>query len=128
MRERIRLWLPAVIYMVLIFALSAQSNPMPALTEHVWDKLLHATEYAVLGFLLARALVGEGLSWMLALFVAVMLACGYAFTDEYHQGFVPNRTSDVHDWMADTLGSAVGALGLLKISEGRLKSGNTPRS
>ena len=35
--------------MLVIFFLSSQSHPLPIVTEHVWDKLLHFIEYAVLG-------------------------------------------------------------------------------
>ena len=37
------------------------------------------------------------------------LASLYGATDEFHQSFVPGRDSDVLDWVADTLGAALGA-------------------
>ena len=94
--------------MAIIFALSAQSNPLPAVTARIWDKLLHLMEYAGLAFLLARALAGDGLSWRAALLVATLLASAYGVTDEYHQSFVPGRDSSVLDWSADSLGGIVG--------------------
>jgi VanZ family protein len=105
-------FLPALAYGVLIFALSHQANPLPFLPEEIFlhDKLLHATEYAVLGGLLVHALRMAGLRPAAALFVAVALASLFGATDEFHQSFVPGRNSDVADWMADTLGAAVGAL------------------
>jgi hypothetical protein len=51
--RRLHLWLPPLAYAVLIFLLSAQSNPLPALTTHVWDKLLHMVEFAGLALLVA---------------------------------------------------------------------------
>jgi VanZ family protein len=36
----------------------------------------------------------------------------YGISDELHQSFVPGRTPDVHDWIADTWGAAV-AIGVL---------------
>ena len=42
--RRLWLWLPAALYMGLIFYLSSLANPLPVLTLHVWDKLLHATD------------------------------------------------------------------------------------
>ena len=107
---RLSLWLPPLAYMGLIFYLSSQSAPLPELTEHVWDKLLHFAEYGALAFLLSRALVGEGMGWVTALAVAIVLASGYAASDEWHQSFVPLRNSDIHDWMADTLGAGIGAV------------------
>ncbi len=103
------LWLPPVVYMVLIFHFSAESNPMPEVTAHVWDKLLHTIEYSGLALLFARALTGEGLTWLAAIVLATLLTSIYGVTDEYHQLFVPLRDSSVSDWMADTLGATVGA-------------------
>ena len=107
--RRTSLWLPPLVYMFLIFHFSAESNPLPELTEHVWDKLLHLTEYAGLAFLLCRALVGEGLGWAPAALMALVFTSTYGVTDEWHQAFVPLRSSDVQDWLADSLGAAFGA-------------------
>jgi VanZ family protein len=108
--RRLLLWGPPIVYMAIIFGFSSQSDPLPALTEHVWDKLLHVAEYAGLAFLLGRALVGEGLGYLSACVLAVVMTSGYGASDEYHQLFVPMRSSDVRDWAADTLGAAAGAV------------------
>jgi VanZ family protein len=44
-----------------------------------------------------------------ALLLALSLASLYGATDEFHQSFVPGRSADVLDWLADTLGAALGA-------------------
>jgi len=103
------LWIPPVAYMAVIFGFSSASNPIPEVTTRVWDKFLHAIEYSGLAALFVRALAGEGLAWLAALLVAVMLTMGYAASDEYHQGFVPARSTDVRDWVADSIGAVVGA-------------------
>ena len=102
-------WLPPVIYMLLIFCLSSQSDPIPELTARVWDKLLHTGAYAALGLLWCRALRGEGLGWVAAVTVALVATSAYGASDEWHQSFVPLRNSDIHDWFADTFGGAAGA-------------------
>ncbi len=104
----LHLWLPPLAYMVLVFHLSSQSNPLPVLTEHVWDKALHCSEYGGLAFLLCRALRGEGLGWPAALSLAFTATSVYGATDEWHQLYTPGRSADVHDWMADTVGAAIG--------------------
>ncbi|MES1256573.1 MAG: VanZ family protein [Acidobacteriota bacterium] len=108
LQRRAGLWLPPLGYMATIYGLSAQSDPMPAVTAHVWDKFLHAFEYGALAILVARALMGEGLAWLAAGLAAIVLASLYGGSDEYHQFFVPGRSSDVHDWVADTIGAAIG--------------------
>lgn len=96
--------------MIVIFGFSAQSNPLPEVTTHVWDKLLHASEYAGLAFLLARALRGEGAPWSVVLALAVVMASAYGASDEVHQAFVPGRDSAIGDWLADSLGAFMGAM------------------
>jgi len=41
----------------------------------------------------------------------------YGATDEIHQYFVPNRDSDVFDWLADVVGALVGYLILIIITK-----------
>jgi VanZ family protein len=108
--RRVALWLPAVVYMWVIFHLSSESDPLPALTAHVWDKLLHLTEYGGLAVLVCRALLGEGLGWRAAVAGTIVAASLYGASDEFHQSFVPMRDADVHDWLADTLGATAGAV------------------
>jgi VanZ family protein len=108
--RRLSLWVPPLIYMAFIFHLSSESNPLPALTTRVWDKLLHLIEYGGLAALLCRALLGEGLGWLTGLLGAIVLTSAYGASDEWHQLFTPGRDSDIHDWFADTLGGAVGTI------------------
>jgi len=95
--------------MALIFYLSSQSDPAPAVTSLIWDKGLHFGAYAMLGVLFGRALTGEGLDPWIATIGAVMLASAYGASDEVHQMFTPLRQADVRDWIADTAGASVGA-------------------
>ena len=109
-------WVPVALYAGAIFFLSAQSHPeehLPSfLLKDVSDKVLHAVEYAVLGGLCYRAF-RWGLSEQMAaraLIIAIVTASLYGVTDEVHQLFVPFRESSWLDWLADTIGAAIGAL------------------
>jgi VanZ family protein len=104
-------FLPAALYAGLIFALSAQADPLAFLPPGllVQDKLLHSLEYAALGALLVPGLRLAGFAPRGAFVLAVVLASLYGATDEIHQAFVPGRTADLLDWVADTLGAALGA-------------------
>jgi VanZ family protein len=82
----------------------------------VWDAILHTVEYAGLGALVFRALVGEGLNWWLAALLTLMIVSGYGATDEWHQSYVPLRSADIRDWFADTSGAAAGVLAYLIIN------------
>lgn len=109
-------WIPVALYAGLIFFMSAQSHPeeqLPSfLLKDVSDKVLHAVEYAVFGVLCYR-----GFRWGVngqvasrALLFAIVTASLYGMTDEAHQLFVPFRESSWQDWLADTIGAAIGAL------------------
>jgi len=105
--------------MAAIFALSAQSNPLPEITTRVWDKLLHTIEYAGLAVLLARALLREEIGVGRAFVVAALAASLYGASDEYHQSFVPGRDATPRDWAADTVGGVIGALAFTRLVERR---------
>lgn len=102
-------WIAVVSYLALIFYLSSLSDPLPAVTTRFWDKGLHFVEYGTLGALLLTALRGSGVGPGRAALLAIAGASLYGATDELHQWFVPNRSCDVLDWVADTLGGALGA-------------------
>jgi VanZ family protein len=98
------LWLPVVLWAGLIFTLS--SIPDLGTGLGTWDlilrKLAHAGEFAILGFLLLRA-VGRELP-------ALVLGIGYAVTDELHQHFVPGRQGSMLDVVVDSVGVTAGVL------------------
>ena len=111
MSRRWLVFVPPLAYAAVIFTLSAQSRPLPFLPDELMlhDKLLHAAEYSVLGALLVFSLRLAGLRPPTAFVVAVLLGSLYGATDEIHQSFVPGRDASVLDWVADTLGVALGA-------------------
>ena len=111
--RRASLWLPPLAFMMAIFYFSSQTDPLPDLTTRVWDKLLHAGSYAVLAALFCRALLGEGMRPSMTLVAGVLLASAYGASDEYHQSFVAARDADFADWVVDTLGASIGAIGQL---------------
>ncbi len=79
--------------------------------QTVIRKLGHVTEYAILAALLWRAVRG-GIAWkskLWILFATVWAACAiFAASDEFHQSFVPSRTSSFHDVTIDICGALVG--------------------
>lgn len=110
-RRALKAWGPAILYAALIFALSSLSRPEEIFPRLLlsYDKLVHLGEYAVLGAVLARALGGGGRGPGLAFAAALLLGSLYGASDELHQSFVPGRSSEVLDWVADTAGVALGA-------------------
>jgi VanZ family protein len=127
-------WLPALLWAGLIFWLSSQSK-LPEIGPAFWqkDKVAHLIFYGVLGaFVLLglRSVVSPStllragqsnprrvvslsnprtpsLSLPKAALLAILITSAYGASDEFHQRFVPNRTCDVWDWVADTMGGAL---------------------
>ena len=131
-------WLPVVLWMGLIFGgstdlLSSQStsriirpllrwlNPDVSdetirVVETVVRKGGHVAEYSMLAVLLWRArrkpLKNDPRPWSWREAALVIFYSGlYATTDEFHQSFVPSRTTSPWDVMIDCFGAAIG-LGL----------------
>jgi VanZ family protein len=104
--EDVKRWAPVVAYAALITVFSSIPGPsLPHLVTLVWDKLEHATEFAVFGFLLARAFGIRRWWW------AILAGGLFGALDEFHQGFTPHRNgNDPGDMLADLVGSTVGAL------------------
>jgi VanZ family protein len=77
-----------------------------AVIHFITRKVAHFTEYAILGFLAARALRTSTRAairdhWFL---ISAALIVVYALFDEYHQSFVPSRTASVFDSLIDMTG------------------------
>ena len=103
-------WGPAVGLMAAIYFASDRSDA-PRLMGGIPDVLAHAAAYAVLGAATLRGLAGArraGATGRAAL-LAAFLAAVYGMADEFHQSFVPGRTAELRDVLADALGAAAGA-------------------
>lgn len=112
MARRVWLWGPVVLYLGLIFLLSSLSHPLGPIQLGRFDKVAHFSEYAGLGFLLARALSGtvhRGWPWYAFVLLAAALGAFYGLTDELHQRFTPGRDPSLWDATADALGALTGA-------------------
>jgi hypothetical protein len=102
-RRRLLAWAPLLVWLALVFvASSIPGRDMPAASFFRFDKLIHAAVYAVLGALAYR---GSGRVW-----VALAIALAWGASDELHQSFVPGRSPELLDLVADGVGGAVGAL------------------
>ncbi len=102
--------LTAVSWAILIFYLSSQPSIDAPMLFPGQDKLFHLVVFGILGFLLMGTLQSsqngyrQQQLWLVAL--VVML---YGVSDEFHQHFVPGRSVDVYDVLADALGGLLGA-------------------
>ncbi|MBF0478373.1 MAG: VanZ family protein [Candidatus Omnitrophica bacterium] len=109
-RKFLSFWFPVLLYSAIIFAASSIQNVALPGSVPNFDKVLHIGEYVVLGLLLARAL--NSIEFKLSLkqiwLLAAVLCFIYGLTDEWHQSFVPGRTADIWDAIADFIGGGLG--------------------
>jgi VanZ family protein len=105
----------------LILWLFPHTSPETLATVHfITRKIAHFTEYAILGFLAARAFRTSprpsiSRRWIL---ICATLIVVYALMDEYHQSFVPSRTASVWDSFIDMTGGLTALLLVRKRSAG----------
>jgi len=100
-----------------VFLLTLTSWPSPPEVPVVsgipnFDKLVHTFLYGVEGFLLCRAVAWPHASrsaWLRALAIAGVIAV-WATLDEIHQFWIPGRSMEGLDALADVAGGFTGAL------------------
>ncbi len=109
--------IPAGLYFGFIWLLSSQEL---FIDISGIDKFLHLIEYAIMGFLLSFALnvSFDNLKRTGKIFLVIAPLSGAI--DEFHQAFVPTRTPDGFDFLADIIGCAIG-LAIFMIITGLLK-------
>ena len=118
MARRLVHWLPALLYMGLIFILSSQSKLLIPYEFQGADKVLHVLVYAPLGFLMVHAL-SRSTSIAKLIFIGAFLAFLYGLTDEIHQVFVPGRNASALDAMAGGTGAMIGSFIYTKLRFGK---------
>lgn len=115
--SRLKRWWPAIVWMMLIFIVSAQPR-LPGIEDELLDLLLkkggHMLAYGILAGLIWRAVecdAGDtrtmGLVWLMTI--------AYATTDELHQLFVPGRHGSAVDVIIDGAGALIAILLLQQI-------------
>jgi VanZ family protein len=111
LRRKLIYWLAPILWAIMIFIFSAQST-LPKIGPQFRnvDKVQHLIIYGFFGALIMHAFRrAHSIRLPLALLLTVVIASAYGATDEWHQYYVPNRSCDVLDWTADTLGGVLAA-------------------
>jgi VanZ family protein len=100
----------AIAWAGVIFYLSSQSSiDTPSLFPGQ-DKLFHMMAFGVLGFLFMGSMKSTSSGYRIGqVWLVVILVVLYGLLDEFHQYFVPGRTVDIYDALADAAGALLGA-------------------
>lgn len=113
MVKMLKRWLPALLWMAVIYSFSSQTSLKAS--EFDWldfiiKKTAHLGEYAILYLLLFRALGNKRRTQ-----TAFLVGLAYAFLDEIHQMFSPGRTAKLRDVLIfDAGGLLIGFLAVKK--------------
>jgi len=98
--------IPALLCSIGIYYFSSLPQAPFVMSTFQWqDKFLHFFAYLFYGCTISLAIhvhdashPKKNILWLL------FIGCLYAVSDEYHQSFVPGRTSEIGDIIADCLG------------------------
>lgn len=111
-RKKALVFVPLALYwLVLFIATSLPASNMPSVSYN--DKLVHFLAFSGLGFLLTLTFMLQEKYPELrgyALLASVVIASLYAALDEFHQSFIPGRSAEFLDWIADFTGAVTGAV------------------
>jgi VanZ family protein len=111
-------WFPITLYIGVIFFFSSLSHLSYQAPFIHFDKFLHFSEYALLAFLMTRAVnsLSKPTSAIHVFLIAVVSVSCLGALDELYQSIVPNRQSDIMDLAADALGAISGSALYLLLS------------
>jgi VanZ family protein len=106
------IYIPLIIYWIFLFIVT--SLPAPSVPSfEVGDKVKHFAAFFGLSVLLSLTLLYQNKNLLVKRYylgATFIIASIYGFLDEFHQSFIPGRSSEFLDWVADSLGALVGIL------------------
>ena len=108
----IKVWLPVLACMGLIFYTSSISGKdIPPLFPFQ-DIAFHAVAYSILGLFFSRALRNTCPDIVLSKIIVFTVIFGiiYGVSDEFHQAFISYRTASGFDVFIDSIGAFLGSL------------------
>jgi VanZ family protein len=102
--------LPPFIYAALVFYLSSLPSWKIKAVSSIPDYILHFTEYAVFAWLSIRFAknITKGTITGKTFTMTIIILALFAFSDEWHQSFVPGRFASVLDFVVDLAGILAG--------------------
>lgn len=99
--------LPVLVWMCVIFYFSSRPTIEVSVNNNInfaFYKTLHVINYAILTTLLIRSFKKKSTITINHLKRAIIIAILYGISDEFHQLFVPGRTSRFRDVIIDGVG------------------------
>ena len=112
-------WIPVLLWIGVILTATSLPNA-PAAPAAGVDKLGHLAMYGVLGMLVLRA-AWDGPPTPRSVVLMLAAIALFAAADEWHQQFIPGRSAEVADWLADVAGATLGIRSMTVLKLRRVK-------
>lgn len=111
--------LPILVALAIFIASSFAGAEVPNMPLMFGDKIVHFSVYFVLGLSILFSLVVDRSQWKDSkiIIMTILLGALYGASDEFHQAFVPGRSVELLDWLADLFGVAFSTLFIKQIKQ-----------
>ena len=97
--------IPLILASITIFIASHQEGvPFDTSIFIFQDKVMHFFAYTIYGYTIQLYLKSLNLAKSKYIMFTIIIGSLFGFSDEFHQYFIPNRSTEFFDWVADTLG------------------------
>lgn len=97
--------LPLILCSIFIFIASHQEGaPFDTSVFIFQDKVFHFIAYFIYGLTIQLFLLKYRMVKSKYIIYTILIGSLYGLSDEIHQYFIPNRSTEFFDWLADTLG------------------------
>jgi VanZ family protein len=133
LNTQLKYHIPFILFCLAIFIESSiSSDSFPNLKFELSDKLIHLVIYFILFMTAYYSFSNQNkfkLFFDYPLITSLIFTSLFGASDEFHQYFVPGRTCDFYDWVADVIGAVLAIVILLlykkSLSNNKNKSVNT---
>lgn len=109
--KKLKYHIPYIVITIGIFSFSSfPGDSLPDLSFEFSDKIIHFTIYLILTISFFIAIYNSSKKNFLnrsPVIYSLIIAILYGATDEIHQYFVPNRSCDIWDFVANAVGALI---------------------
>ena len=106
------IYIPLAVYWIILFVMTSLPSTM-SISVGVSDKIEHFGAYGLLSVFLFLALKFQSKYSVLSDYPAtftIIIASLYGIIDEFHQLYIPGRSAEFYDWLADFSGSILAVI------------------